>query len=314
MRFGFGKRGRPSAAGLAGIVISDDAVTAVHLHHEAGQPPQLLSRLDAVGAEPQRNLQALAEWVAAHQLHGVPATLTLNYGSYQTHQVDKPDVPADELRAALRWRLKDVLDHSPADAVIDCFDSPPTRQKRIEPAQVVAARISRLKPLVAALQATGLDLQRIDIPEFALRNLLSRALDRHDTTALLYLLPQRGVLQICRDDTFYFARTLEHGLEALVRASGGGAFSGHSDLEDRIALEAQRTMDYYDSHFGQGPVKKLLVLGRGIELQRLAEHIASALGIAAQLVTPAELVRGLDAAEPTHELMPLALGGALGCA
>lgn len=309
----FGKRGKPSTDGQVGIVVSNEAVCAVHIRRSDDQAPQLLARLDAPG-EPAQGLEALAQWVAARQLRGVPAALTLDYGSYAIHQVEKPEVPEQELRSALRWRLKDLLDYSPADAVVDFFDAPPARQKRLEPVQVVAARISQLKPLAGALGATGLDLQRIDIPEFALRNLASRALHSQETTALLYFLPQRGTLQICREDRFYLARTLDQGQEALARAGAAAAFGGFADIDDRIALEAQRTMDYYDSHFGHGPVKKLVVLGAGSELQRLADYIASALGLSTRLAGPADLLGGLGEDEAPHHLMPLALGGALGVA
>lgn len=307
----FGKWGKASTDGQVGLVVSDESVTAVHILRREGEPPRLLARFDG---PKDGGSGTLAAWVAEHRLQGVPAALTLDHGDYVIHQLDRPEVPAEELRQALRWRLKDLIDYSPADAVIDVFEAPPARQKRIEPVQVVAARASRLKPMVASINATGLDLQRIDIAEFALRNLLSRALGSLETTALLHLRPQRGTLQICRDDKFYFARALDQGLDALSYTAGGGTFGGLADVDDRIALEAQRTMDYYDSHFGHGPVKKLLVLGRGAELQRLVDYITSALGLATRLVGAADLVSGLDENDTAAEAMPLALGGALGVA
>ncbi|THF63581.1 pilus assembly protein PilM [Pseudothauera nasutitermitis] len=302
-----GKRSGSAADGHVGLALSGERLCAVHLRRMADQPPELLARLDAPG-DPARALEALAPWVARHGLRGVPAALTLDYGDYLIQQMEKPSVPAEELRSALRWRLKDQLDYSPADAVIDYFEAPAARQKRIEPVQVVAARASQLKPRIDAIRAAGLDPQRIDIPEFALRNLVSRALNVRETTALLYFQPRRGTLQILREDQFYFARALDQGLEALARGGDGG----FSDIDDRIALEAQRTMDYYDSHFGHGPVKRVLVLGGGADLRRLADYVTTALGVPASLVGPAELARGLEDDADTRTLPPLAVGGALG--
>lgn len=306
----FGKRSK-TTGGQVGLAVTDDSVTAVHILPQAGQAPKLLARFDGPN---QDDGSALAAWVAEHRLQGVPAALTLDYGDYVIHQLEKPDVPAEELRQALRWRLKDLIEYSPADAVIDVFEAPPARQKRIEPVQVVAAQASRLKPLVARINAAGLALKRIDIAEFALRNLLSRALGSLETTALLYLRRQRGMLQICREDQFYFVRALNLGLEALSYAAHGGAYGGVSDVHDRIALEVQRTMDYYDSYFGHGPVKTLTILGRGDALQQLADYIRNALGLSARLVGPAALLSGLDDPDSVAETMPLALGGALGIA
>lgn len=304
----FGKRSK-TTGGQVGLAVTDDSVTAVHVLPQAGQAPKLLARFDGPNHD---DGSALAAWVAEHRLQGVPAALTLDYGDYVIHQLEKPDVPAEELRQALRWRLKDLIDYSPADAVIDVFEAPPARQKRIEPVQVVAAQASRLKPLVARINAAGLALKRIDIAEFALRNLLSRALGNLETTALLYLRPQRGMLQICREDQFYFARALDLGLEALSYAAHGGVYGSLTDVHDRIALEVQRTMDYYDSYFGHGPVKTLIILGRGDALQQLVDYIRNALGLSARLVGPADLLSGLDDPDNVAEAMPLALGGALG--
>jgi len=306
----FGKRSK-AAGGQVGLAVTDDSITAVHILPQAEQAPKLLARFDGPSHD---DGSALAAWVSAHRLQGVPAALTLDQGDYVIHQLEKPDVPAEELRQALRWRLKDLIDYSPADAVIDVFETPPARQKRIEPVQVVAAQASRLKPLVARINSTGLVLKRIDIAEFALRNLLSRALGSLETTALLYLRPQRSMLQICREDQFYFARALDLGLEALSHAAHGGAYGGLADVHDRIALEVQRTMDYYESYFGHGPVKALIILGRGDAAEHLVDYIRNALGLSARLVGPADLLSGLDDPDSVAEAMPLALGGALGMA
>src|SRR6185312_3326243 len=43
---------------------------------------------------------------------------------YQMLSVDAPNVPAEELKTAIRWRLKDMLDYHVNDATIDVLDVP----------------------------------------------------------------------------------------------------------------------------------------------------------------------------------------------
>ena len=134
----FGKRGKASTDGQVGLVVSDESVTAVHILRREGELPRLLARFDG---PKDGGSGTLAAWVAEHRLQGVPAALTLDHGDYVIHQLDRPEVPAEELRQALRWRLKDLIDYSPADAVIDVFEAPPARQKRIEPVQAMPGEL-----------------------------------------------------------------------------------------------------------------------------------------------------------------------------
>jgi MSHA biogenesis protein MshI len=48
----------------------------------------------------------------------------LSGGEYQMLMVDAPNVPQDELKTAVRWRLKDMLDFHVDDATIDVLDIP----------------------------------------------------------------------------------------------------------------------------------------------------------------------------------------------
>src|SRR3954469_12405527 len=54
------------------------------------------------------------------------ATL-LGPGDYQIVVVDAPNVPRDELKSAIRWRVKDLLDFHVDDATIDVLDIPPPK-------------------------------------------------------------------------------------------------------------------------------------------------------------------------------------------
>src|SRR5258706_3389120 len=52
------------------------------------------------------------------------ATL-LRPGDYQMLVVEAPTVPQAELKSAIRWRIKDLLDYHVDDATVDVLDIPP---------------------------------------------------------------------------------------------------------------------------------------------------------------------------------------------
>lgn len=254
-------------------------------------------------------LDKLGEWVETHKLNDTPTALLIENGSYMLQQFERPDVPEDELRNALRWKLKDLLDYPPTEAVVDFFNTPEARQKRGDMVQVVAASRKMLKPRLQSVQAAHLDVQRIDIPELALRNLFSRALTLEETTALLYFQENRGQLIICRDDQLFIARGLDYGTRRL--ATDEAQFGQWNDTDDRIALEVQRTMDYFDSHFGLAPVKRVVLFGDHPSLDRLGRHAANVLGVEAEVAGLPRLCQA-ELTAPMHELTPLAIGAALG--
>ncbi len=51
-------------------------------------------------------------------------TTLLGAGEYQILTLDAPNVPQEELKTAVRWRLKDMLDFPAADATVDVIDIP----------------------------------------------------------------------------------------------------------------------------------------------------------------------------------------------
>jgi MSHA biogenesis protein MshI len=79
---------------------------------------------------------------------------------------------------------------------------------------VVAARAQPLREMVERVRAAGLNLWKIDVAELALRNLVETAETGPETVAGLYLMPERGMLQITRGDLLYLSRSLDYGLDA----------------------------------------------------------------------------------------------------
>ena len=74
--------------------------------------------------------------------------LVLNAPQSQIVQVDKPNVPANEIISALKWQIKDLVTISPDNMVVDYFDGPLLSGGK-EKINVVCAPLNELKKLVA---------------------------------------------------------------------------------------------------------------------------------------------------------------------
>lgn len=214
---------------------------------------------------------SIQQLVSKRGLNKAPCTTVLDISEYHLMMVEAPEVPQAELKAAIRWRIRDLIDFHIDDAVLDVFDAPPSGARGVqEHLYVVVARAALVKERVELLRDAGAQLEIIDIPELALRNIAAQL--PHDDTgqALLYFEANRGLVTLTRDGTLYLARSMDMGYRQLQDASVP---------VDRLALELQRSMDYYDRHFQQAPVSSITLCPLPASLPDLADQLEQQVGI-----------------------------------
>lgn len=207
---------------------------------------------------PARRLETLAALVESEGWSGAATTLVLPLDQYQVFQMDRPEgIEESELGDALKWKLKDFLDFSPSEAVSDVFPFPRDASRgRGELVNVVAARKVLVSELVRLVQEAGLELERIDIAELALRNLVCRLDENRRGAALVHLKDNYGQMVICRDNTLYLSRKLDVTSEELRDAAR------QESAVQSLALEMQRSLDYYESQLGQVPPAMIRLVAR----------------------------------------------------
>ena len=212
----------------------------------------------------------LAKLTADHSLDRARCTTLLDASDYSLLLTEAPDVPADELRAALRWRIKDLIDFHINDATLDVFDLPGEKVTgRARAMYAVAARSSAIQRRVDLLTGAGINLDVIDIPELAQRNLAALLPEDAQGLVLLSFTPAGGLLTITKQGELYLSRAMDTGLDALT---GDDDVAGYFD---RIVLEVQRSLDYYDSHFRQAPVSNVALAPLERPIAGFAEHLKS---------------------------------------
>jgi MSHA biogenesis protein MshI len=233
--------------------------------------------------------KTLQELVKQHALAGARCVSVLEPGSYQLLQVEAPDVDATELKAAVRWRVKELIDFHIDDAAIDVFDMP-SQGARARFMYAVAARNPLIQQRVQLLQDVGLNVQTVDITELALRNIMQLLPEDEGGAALLQLSAGEGLITLTRQGTLYLARNLDIG--ALQLGMAGAGFSadnlalaqqGNRERAfETVMLEVQRSFDYYESNFGQAPIKNLIIGPLAEPQDELAEYAATHLGVKAR--------------------------------
>jgi MSHA biogenesis protein MshI len=208
------------------------------------------------------------------------ATL-LQPGEYQLLLVEAPTVPQAELKSAIRWRIKDMLDYHVDDATMDVLDIPPESDLagRSHSMYAIAARNEVIQQRVRAFEEARIALSVIDIPETAQRNICALHETEGRGAALLYLGQESGLLTITCRSELYLARRIDIGLGQIM----GRQAEARADLCARIVLELQRSFDHFERQFHYVTVSKL-VLGPEPEETGLHDHLKANLDIPVERV------------------------------
>lgn len=290
-------------AALTGIVPFGETLALAKVSRDPGRKP-CLERYAEVAAdtEPAKHLE--------HLIHeGTSArdrlSLVTPWDAYRILLVDAPDVPAHELRSALRWKIKDLIDFHVDDALIDVFELPAETRSGEARASLycIAARTAVIRDFIERVSETAAKIAVIDIPEMCVRNLAALAPEDRDGLVSVHLESQRGLVVVTRQHTLYLARRLEFG-NAMLRADPATV--------EQLALEIQRSIDYCDRHFHLAIPRTILLLPSDESDALLAQELARYTGLEVRLLDLNDCLDGarrLDAQEQIRGR--LAIGAAL---
>lgn len=274
-----------AASGLTALGIHPDGVCIAHIERKAGRRPLLVDfafHSWPADESPEKFLTRLA---SDYGLKRNPCTTILDQADYSLLLTEAPDVPPDELRAAMRWRIKDLIDFHINDATLDVFDVPGERVAgRARPMYAVAARTTVIQKRVDLLDAANINLQVIDIPEMAQRNLAMLLPEEVRGVAVLSFTATGGLLTISKQGELYLSRNLDIGLDTMLAGSDAAAYF------DRIVLEIQRSLDYYDSHFRQPPLAALVLVPTPRPVSDLENHLRTNLNITVSTMDLAQIM------------------------
>lgn len=200
-------------------------------------------------------------------------------GEYQLLAVEAPNVAAGEMRTAVRWRLKDMLDFPASEATIDVLDIPVDENAAVRPQQTmfaVAARNSLIESRQKLFAAAKFPLSAIDIPEMAQRNIAAMLEPEGRGLAMLSFDEDGGLLTVSCGGELYLSRRIDVGLAQLLEP---GHDRKHQSF-DRVTLELQRSLDNFERQFSFISVSTLVLAPSSVT--GLDEYLSS------NLYTPVE--------------------------
>lgn len=201
-----------------------------------------------------------------------PACAVVDGDDYQVVQIEAPEVLPSEMRAAVRWRLRDAIDFNVDEAAVDIFEMPdPVRRTQSKMLFAVAARDSAVQRIASVLKPVARGFHAIDIPELCLRNVSALLPQDAKGVAMLALGETFAQLVITRQGVMYLTRRIDTGRRFEALATG---YIGSNNVDaGALALEIQRSLDYYESHYDQSAIGDLVIAPVNSRSARLAEAL-----------------------------------------
>jgi MSHA biogenesis protein MshI len=158
--------------------------------------------------------EAFAARLSAMGLSGHAATVMLPINQCTLLQIAAPAVPPDELRAASKFLIRDMVEQHIDDLTLDVLHVGDGQDKGAGQLFVVTAPNAAIKDAMALAGSMQWPVSVIDIQEMAQRNLQSalaarQGLGDRATAALVVVNDRQALLTVCAKGELYYSRRLD---------------------------------------------------------------------------------------------------------
>jgi MSHA biogenesis protein MshI len=255
----------------------------------------------------------LKQIVGEFDLRKVPVSAVINANDYQIAQVQAPDVPRADLRAAARYSMRDAFDFPIDSATLDVFDLPEqTSSGDRKMCFAIATRADAIEKMTGVFERHFRKFDVIDIPELCQRNLAALLPQDAKGVAFLLIRDDFAQLVLTRRGMLYVTRRFDFRVRGELNGDPE-AEAMELPLDPQVlSLELQRSLDYYESHFDETAIADLLIAPAGMRANLLAAELGATTGLRISMFNIHDLVDVSFSAEIPDGWLPcMAIGAAL---
>lgn len=230
------------------------AITHVLKQH----PNKPLITKAEVRKEHLKNGQTFSVLSTELSLASQPCTVLLAPNEYHLLQVEKPNVPQNELKQAVRWKLKDMIDYPIDQATIDVIEIPTDLDNTNRQTYVYAVSAKNTvigSYIQSMIEEAEAKLEVIDIPELAQRNIAFYLEDEGRALAMISINENDTLLTLTAAGELYYARHIDVNTADMDSSDN----EQKSSLFERLSLEIQRSLDNFERQFPYVSVNRLVI-------------------------------------------------------
>lgn len=244
----------PESLNTVGLEIKKGGVAVSCLNSKVD--PVLIEHCQFYPCTDENRGQKLKDIVQQHDWQGVSCNLLLSVDKYEVKQIESPRVSDEELSNAIRWKIQETSDFSMETRVLDYYPLPKRSKAEQQHLSVVLSQRGYIDELSQLVNESGLKLKFISIPELALKNFATQLPENEQGVAFLHLMEQKGLLILIKSGLVYVARLFNFGYTNFI---GDRQQDSALAIDNKLTLEVQRTLDYYESHFAMPAINSVVI-------------------------------------------------------
>ncbi|WP_129127702.1 type IV pilus biogenesis protein PilM [Geomonas oryzae] len=239
------------------------------------------------------------------------AACSISGNSVIIRKISLPVMPVEELEDQIHWEAEQYIPFDINDVNVDFQILSPDEQ---DPSKMnvllVASKKDIINDYLSVFAESGLKLVVVDVDSFAVQNSyeLNYPADPDQVVALVNIGASIFNLNIVRDGISLFTRDVQMGgnlyteeIQKQFGISSGEAEEmklGAADaadprlkevlqrVNDTIALEMRRSLDFYNSTAGEERITKVFLSGGGAKTLQLVEAVQQRLSLPVELMNP----------------------------
>ena len=218
--------------------------------------------------------------------------MLLDAADYQMLQMEAPNVPLEELAAAVRWRAMETLEGSPDDYTMDLLPLA-AESGRTGEVLVAVARNDVIRARMIDCERFGRQIRVIDVIESAQRNLLHAVLlnesDHPPVAAVLIAAAGRALMVVSVQGQLYFFRRFEFDVDTLAvavddnRAAMVSSSAGEESAE-RSMVQLHRSLDLWDISYPNLPLASIRI-DAGSKTTAIVDRLVPETGVDTRALT-----------------------------
>jgi MSHA biogenesis protein MshI len=216
---------------------------------------------------------------------------------YQLLLSDVPDVPDEELDAAIELKAADLISYDLDDAILDVIRLPKEAYRgRMKMSFIIAMQKQPIQQWLIELIQQGITVNIVDVSVTQLRNFGLRT-QNFTESGIFHIQESKCRLVLNYQNEMVLSRTFETGLKDFV---GAEETVQEDELEltvdsnaqstiqlESLALDIRRSFDYYEAQLSLGAIAELNILCEEASIEH-AKTLAGKLGVRFNILDPAD--------------------------
>jgi type IV pilus assembly protein PilM len=239
------------------------------------------------------------------------AATSVSGNSVIIRKITLPAMSSEELEDEIQWEAEQYIPFDINDVNIDFQvlgqdESDPNRMHVL----LVASKKDIINDYQSVFSEAGLKLVVVDVDAFAIQNAfeMNYDIDPEEVYALINIGANMMNLNVVKGGTSLFTRDVQMGgslyteeiqkklgistdeAEQMKVSAGSSTSAGLSEalnrINDTIAHEIRRSLDFYNSNALEGKISRLYLTGGGAKTLNLAATIGERLALPVEIVNP----------------------------